>query len=186
MNMNTPNAITLSRIALTPVFLLVLLWSPGGAPWSPWQDVWAAALFLITAGTDGLDGYIARSRGLVTNLGKILDPLADKLLVSAALIALVGLGQAPAWVVWLILAREFAVTGLRAIAASASGAVIAASWLGKVKTVTQMAAVLALLLEARLPLMAGVTPGLPLLYLALAMTIWSGADYIYQARDCLK
>ncbi|MDR1961040.1 MAG: CDP-diacylglycerol--glycerol-3-phosphate 3-phosphatidyltransferase [Gracilibacteraceae bacterium] len=183
--MNGPNAITLTRVILTPVFLAALLWRPEGDVLLPGRDFWAAGIFLLASATDGLDGYLARSRGLITNLGKFLDPLADKLLVSAALIGLVQLERAPAWIVWLILAREFAVTGLRAVAADA-GLVIAARASGKIKTVSQMAAILVLLLPPAPFTWLGCDPGLLLLYAAAALTLWSGADYIRQVRGVIK
>jgi CDP-diacylglycerol--glycerol-3-phosphate 3-phosphatidyltransferase len=176
--------ITLARIMLTPFFLAAMLWRPEAAPLWPGRDFLPAGLFLLIAATDALDGYLARSRGLVTNLGKFLDPLADKLLVSAALIGLVQLQRAEAWLVWLILAREFAVTGLRAIAA-AGGTVIAASVLGKAKTVSQMAAVFILLLPPPPFTWLSREPGALLLYLAAILTLWSGADYLLRARGAL-
>ena len=180
MWMNLPNSITCLRILFIPVFLVVLL-TPLSAD-SMAQVYAATILFLLAAATDSLDGYLARSRGQVTNLGKFLDPLADKLLVSAALIALVQLGSAAAWVVWIILGREFAVTGLRAIAA-AEGLVVAASGFGKVKTVVQMTAITFLLLKKPLVGWLGVDAGTPLLYLALILTVGSGIDYFWKCRS---
>jgi CDP-diacylglycerol--glycerol-3-phosphate 3-phosphatidyltransferase len=181
---NGPNRITLARILLTPVFLAVLLWQPAAAAQLPGRAYWAAGLFVLAAATDVWDGYLARSRGLITVLGKFLDPLADKLLISAALIALVQLQRAEAWLVWLILAREFAVTGLRAVAAAA-GTVIAASNLGKAKTVSQTLAVFVLLLPPTLFQDLPADPGSWLLYAAAALTLWSGADYLLRARGTL-
>ena len=129
--LNLPNALTMLRILAVPVVVVALLGS------SPEGDTLAAAVFALAAFTDGLDGYIARSRDSITTFGKLMDPLADKLLITAALVSLVSLGRVQAWVAMVIIAREFAVTALRWVAAE-QGVVIQASWLGKVKTVLQM------------------------------------------------
>jgi len=168
--LNLPNALTLLRILAVPVVVVALLGE------TPNGDALAAAVFALAAATDGLDGYFARSRGAVTTFGKLMDPLADKLLVTAALVSLVSLDRLEAWVAMVIIAREIAVTGLRAIAAE-RGIVIAASWLGKVKTVLQIAAVIALI--AANPAPAWVDA---LVYLALAVTVLSGADYFFGLR----
>lgn len=165
------------------VFLLLQI--PKGRPIFPHQDLVAAIIFILAATTDGLDGYIARKRGQVTNLGKFMDPLADKLLVSAALISLVELGDVPAWVAWVILGREFAVTGIRAIAA-ADGTVISASKLGKVKTVTQVIAISAILLHDWPLSLLNIPVGQPFLYIALVFTIISGVDYLVKSKKLLK
>ena len=123
-----------------------------------------------------MEGYLARKNNQVTNFGKIMDPLADKLLVAAALICLVQLGDVPAWIAILILGREFAVTGLRSVAA-AEGIVVAASKLGKFKTVTQMIALILLILKADVVAVTGYNIGMIFLYLALFMTLYSGIDY---------
>ena len=138
--MNLPNKITISRILLIPIFMIVL-YLP-----IPYREIIALAIFVIAAATDGIDGHIARSRNLVTNFGKFLDPLADKLLVTAALVALVGMQRIPSWIVTVIIAREFAVTGIRLLAVG-EGRVIAASMLGKIKTVTQIISIGLLLLD---------------------------------------
>ena len=138
--MNLPNKITISRILLIPIFMIVL-YLP-----IPYRELIALAIFIIAAATDGIDGHIARSRNLVTNFGKFLDPLADKLLVTAALVALVGMQRIPSWIVTVIIAREFAVTGIRLLAVG-EGRVIAASMLGKIKTVTQIIAISVLFLD---------------------------------------
>lgn len=180
--MNLPNRLTLARIILIPIFMAFLLIQDAkGRTILPYQDVVAAIIFILAAATDGLDGYIARKRGLVTTLGKFMDPLADKLLVSAALISLVELGDVPAWVAWIILGREFAVTGIRAIA-SADGIVIAASKLGKIKTVTQVIAISAILLNDWPFSLLHIPIGQPFLYIALFFTILSGADYMLKTR----
>jgi len=175
----------MARIVLIPVFMTFLLLKiPAGHELFPHQDVAAAIIFILAAATDGLDGYIARKRNQVTNLGKFMDPLADKLLVSAALISLVQLGEIMAWVAWIILAREFAVTGLRAIAA-VDGVVISASPLGKIKTVTQIIAISAILLHDWPLSLIGLHIGQPFLYIALLFTIISGLDYLFKSRKLL-
>jgi CDP-diacylglycerol---glycerol-3-phosphate 3-phosphatidyltransferase len=168
--LNLPNALTLLRILAVPVVVVALLGE------TPNGDALAAAVFALAAATDGLDGYFARSRGAVTTFGKLMDPLADKLLVTAALISLVSLDRLAAWVAMVIIAREIAVTGLRAIAAE-RGIVISASWLGKVKTVLQIAAVIALIAADPSPPWVDA-----LVYLALAVTVISGADYFFGLR----
>jgi len=168
--LNVPNLLTVARILAVPVIVVALLdETPNG-------DALAAAVFALAALTDGLDGYIARSRDAVTTFGKLMDPLADKLLIVAALISLVSLGRLAAWVAMVIIAREIAVTGLRAVAAE-QGMVISASWLGKLKTILQVAAVFALIMADPAPL------GVDLLvYAAVAMTVISGADYFFGLR----
>jgi CDP-diacylglycerol--glycerol-3-phosphate 3-phosphatidyltransferase len=168
--LNLPNVLTVVRILAVPVIVVALLdETPNG-------DALAAAVFALAAFTDGLDGYIARSRDSVTTFGKLMDPLADKLLIVAALVALVSLGRLAAWVAMVIIAREVAVTGLRVVAAE-QGVVISASWLGKVKTILQVAAVFALILWESSPL------GVDLLvYAAVAATVVSGADYFLGLR----
>lgn len=131
--MNLPNSLTLSRIFLVPLLLVVLLTGN-----FPQREFWGLVVFLAAATTDYFDGYLARRRQQVTNFGKLFDPLADKLLISACLIALVQLEAAPAWIVVLIVGREFAVTGLRSIAAT-NGITVAASSMGKWKMVSQVA-----------------------------------------------
>jgi CDP-diacylglycerol--glycerol-3-phosphate 3-phosphatidyltransferase len=167
---NLPNFLTVLRILLVPVVVVALLAE------TPNGDALAAAVFVVAAVTDGLDGYIARSRGAVTTFGKLMDPLADKMLVTAALVALVSLNRLAAWVAMVIISREFAVSGLRMIAAE-QGVVIPASWLGKLKTILQVAAILALIAFQSTPVAVDV-----LLYLAVAATIVSGADYFFGLR----
>jgi CDP-diacylglycerol--glycerol-3-phosphate 3-phosphatidyltransferase len=180
--MNIPNKITLSRIFLIPVFILLLSIPFDWGNWDigntllPVSHFAAGMLFILASATDWVDGYYARKYNLVTNLGKFLDPLADKLLVSAALILLVELGLAPAWVVIVIISREFAVTGLRLVAAG-GGLVLAASNMGKLKTVTQIVAIAALLLH-NFPFSYINFPfALIVLYIALFFTVLSGYDY---------
>lgn len=163
--LNAPNALTVLRILMIPVIVVFLLEE------SAEGDVIAAALFAIAALTDGLDGYIARRQRQETTFGKLMDPLADKLLVTAALVSLVSLNRLAAWVAMVIIAREFAVTGLRSVAAE-RGVIISASWLGKAKTGLQVAAIFGLIAFEDSPL------GVDLLvYAAVAMTVISGADY---------
>ena len=184
--MNLPNRLTMARIILIPVFMTFLLLKvPKGYTLFPHQDLVAAVIFILAAATDGLDGYIARKRNQVTNLGKFMDPLADKLLVSAALISLVQLGEVTAWIAWIILAREFAVTGLRAIAA-VDRVVISASKLGKIKTTTQVIAISAILLHDWPLSLIGIRIGQPLLYIALFFTVISGLDYLLKSRKLLR
>ena len=172
--LNLPNVLTLVRIMLVPVLVVALLdETPNG-------DTIAAIVFAIAAVTDGLDGYFARSRNAVTTFGKLMDPLADKLLIVAALISLVSLDRLAAWVAMVIIARELAVTGLRAVAAE-RGVVIAASWMGKVKTILQIAAIFALIAQNPAPVWADV-----LVYLAVAMTVISGVDYFFGFRRMLR
>jgi CDP-diacylglycerol---glycerol-3-phosphate 3-phosphatidyltransferase len=172
--LNVPNVLTLLRIVAVPVLVVVLL----GA--IPGDDAVAAAVFALAALTDGLDGYIARSQGSVTTFGKLMDPLADKLLIVAALVSLVSLDRLQAWVAMVIIARELAVTGLRSLAAE-RGVVIAASWLGKVKTALQVAAVFALIVVNPAPAWVDV-----LVYLAVAATVISGVDYFFGLRGMLE
>ncbi|MEC5422623.1 CDP-diacylglycerol--glycerol-3-phosphate 3-phosphatidyltransferase [Virgibacillus sp. C22-A2] len=180
--MNIPNKITLSRIFLIPIFIILLSVPFNWGEWNigetslPVSHFAAALLFIIAAATDWVDGYYARKYDLVTNLGKFLDPLADKLLVSAALILLVEMGIAPAWIVIVIISRELAVTGLRLVAAG-EGIVLAAGSMGKLKTATQMIAISVLLLHNFPFSFIGFPFGMIMLYAALIFTIISGYDY---------
>ena len=172
--LNLPNALTVLRILAVPVLVVALVdETPNG-------DTIAAIVFALAALTDGLDGYIARRREQVTTFGKLMDPLADKLLIVAALISLVSLDRIAAWVAMVIIARELAVTGLRGLAAD-RGVVIAASWLGKLKTLLQVIAIFALILIDPVPVWAEV-----LLYVAVAVTVISGADYFFGLRRRLE
>jgi CDP-diacylglycerol--glycerol-3-phosphate 3-phosphatidyltransferase len=167
---NLPNVLTMLRILAVPVIVVALLdETPNG-------DALAAGVFALAALTDGLDGYFARSRNAITTFGKLMDPLADKLLIVAALVSLVSLDRLAAWVAMVIIARELAVTGLRAVAAE-RGVVISASWLGKAKTILQVAAVIALIATDPAPAWVDV-----LVYVAVAMTLISGADYFLGLR----
>ncbi|MDR1048192.1 MAG: CDP-diacylglycerol--glycerol-3-phosphate 3-phosphatidyltransferase [Synergistaceae bacterium] len=175
--LNLPNALSLVRVFLAPLVLLFLslrIKSPvpflSGLENGPaWGDLLAGGVFIIAALTDSLDGYIARRWKLVTTLGKFIDPLADKVLVIAAMVALVELQRIPAWIVVVIITREFVVTGLRLVAA-AEGVVIAASRGGKVKTVFQIVALSLLILK--LP------GGMALMWVAMFLTVWSGMEYL--------
>ncbi len=181
--LNLPNLLTLARVAAIPVVVVLLLSDSREA------GFWAAAIFGAAAVTDFIDGWLARKWGVVTVLGKFLDPLADKLIVMAALIMLIPLDRVPAWAVFLILAREMVVTGLRSIASS-EGIVIDASDLGKYKTIYQMAAIPGLMLHYEYNWMFGLewslfhvnihNFGIFFFYIAFALTIWSGADYLFR------
>ncbi|MFS0751779.1 CDP-diacylglycerol--glycerol-3-phosphate 3-phosphatidyltransferase [Oceanobacillus sp. 1P07AA] len=180
--MNLPNKLTFSRILMIPIFILLLSIPFSWGSWNigstelPITHFLAALIFIIAAATDWVDGYYARKHQLVTNLGKFMDPLADKLLVSAALILLVEMEMAPAWIVIIIISRELAVTGLRLVAAG-EGIVLAAGSMGKLKTATQMIAIAVLLLH-NFPFSYIDFPfGIIMLYLALIFTIISGVDY---------
>ncbi|WCN36646.1 CDP-diacylglycerol--glycerol-3-phosphate 3-phosphatidyltransferase [Aneurinibacillus uraniidurans] len=189
--MNLANRITLVRIFLVPVvmlFLLVRFEHLGGIKvgtvYISYSEFIAALIFIVAAITDGLDGYIARSRKMVTNLGKFLDPLADKLLISAVLISLVELQRLDAWVAVVIISREFAVTGLRLVAA-AEGLVISASKLGKWKTVFQIIAVASLILQ-NFPFEALHIPFATIMvWLAVIMTIVSGVEYFVKNKQVI-
>lgn len=169
--LNLPNLLTLLRILLVPVLVAALTVEIDNGP------AIAAAVFVLAALTDGLDGYIARSRQSVTTFGKVMDPVADKLLIAAALMALVSLDRVAAWVAMVIVAREFAVSGLR-IAAGQQGVVIPASLLGKLKTIVQSAAVLALIAapDETAPWVVA------LVYAMVLLTVASGADYFLNFR----
>ena len=173
--MNLPNTLTLARIFLVPLLVVVLLTRFEaqlilGVP----KEVIGAAIFGLAAFTDWLDGYLARRRQQVTALGQLMDPLADKLLITAALISLVQMGLAPAWMVMVILGRELGVTVLRSLV-HARGVVIPASPLGKVKMVAQVVAILLLMLSNQVWLF--LVPGLIALWVVLGAALWSAADY---------
>jgi CDP-diacylglycerol---glycerol-3-phosphate 3-phosphatidyltransferase len=173
--LNLPNVLTLLRILLVPVLVVALTTETEGG------DAIAAAVFAIAAFTDGLDGYIARTRQSITTFGKVMDPVADKLLIAAALISLVSLERLAAWVAMVIIAREFAVSGLR-IAAGQQGVVIPASPLGKLKTIVQVVAVLALIAAND----AHAAWVLALVYAMVLVTVVSGADYFLNFRRRLE
>ena len=168
--MNTPNKLTVLRMILVPVFMVVYMLES-----IPYNTVLAAAIFIFASVTDWLDGYLARKNNLVTNFGKFMDPLADKLLVTGALLCLMERDIVAFWVVMIIIAREFIVSGLRLVAVT-KGIVIAAGNLGKLKTVTQLIAVTAAILSLPTLLVDA------LIYLSSFLTVLSGVDYLIQNR----
>lgn len=177
--MNLPNKLTLFRVILIPFFVFFLL-----APYfEGYGNYIAVAIFIVASLTDMLDGKIARKYNLVTNFGKFMDPLADKLLVCSAMICLISTGQLAAWIVIIIIAREFIISGFRLIA-SDNGIVIAASYWGKFKTTFQMLMVIVLILN--IPNQFFTVLGTILTYIALALTIISLIDYIVKNKDVLK
>ncbi|QEM68254.1 CDP-diacylglycerol--glycerol-3-phosphate 3-phosphatidyltransferase [Geobacter sp. FeAm09] len=179
--LNIPNMLTMLRIAAIPLMAFLLL--------SPAQSAgfWAAAVFALASITDWLDGYLARRMGIVTVFGKFLDPIADKLIVMAALIMILPFGRVPAWMVLVVLGREIIITGLRGIASS-EGIVIPASDLGKFKTIFQIVAILGLVLHYDYNWLFGIdnplvhvnmhNVGMFYLWIATLLTIWSGVDYL--------
>lgn len=179
--LNLPNSLSLIRILTAPL-LVVLLLNPGER-----LSVASAIIFALVCVTDWLDGYIARKKGLTTPLGKFLDPLADKILIVTVFIMLIPLGRVPAWVVAFIIGREMAVTGLRAVASN-MGVVIAASRLGKFKTLSQIICLVPLILHYTFYGLNFHIIGLLLLVAAFVMTIWSGIDYFmkFLASDSFK
>jgi CDP-diacylglycerol--glycerol-3-phosphate 3-phosphatidyltransferase len=197
MGLNLPNALTLLRIFMVPILVVVLLTPPGTwasvqrfamdygrwiadlAAWlSRWRELVAVVIFLVAASTDWLDGYLARRRGEVTTLGKLLDPIADKLLTTSAFISLVELGLAPAWMVVVIVGREFVVSGLRSVAAT-RGLVIAASSWGKFKTVAQVVAIVLLILTHDLEGLGGFGfLGVTALWLVMLVAVVSMVQYL--------
>ncbi len=177
--LNLPNLLTMLRVAMIPAVML-LLWDG-----TPVMNFWAAWVYTLATITDALDGYLARKQGLVSVLGKFLDPLADKLIVMATLVLMVGMGRVPAWVVVIILARELSINMLRTIAVT-EGVVIAAGEGGKAKTALQMVAVLFLMLHHRYKVDYGFTEqyvdfnqaGLWLLYLSVFFAVTSAGEYV--------
>lgn len=193
--MNLANKLTLIRIFLVPIFLIFIAVKD-----IPYGSFIATLIFILASLTDKLDGYIARSRNQITNFGKFMDPLADKLLVTAALISLVELHVVPSWAAVVIIAREFAVSGLRSIAA-AQGRVIAASWWGKIKTVIQIIAIILLLLKVNiheakllkifvinnhyLKEFFAIVPTI-MLMIAVVVTLLSGYDYFKKNKEAVS
>ncbi|MBF8983033.1 CDP-diacylglycerol--glycerol-3-phosphate 3-phosphatidyltransferase [Lutibacter sp. B2] len=177
--MNLANKLTIGRIFLVPIFMIALLNK------IPYGMYIAAAIFTAAAITDTLDGYIARSRNQVTKFGKFMDPLADKLLVTAALVCLVQMHKLPAWIVVLIISREYTITILRAVAAS-EGIVIAASLYGKLKTIAQIVAIIAILLNNYPFSLINFPFSTIALWVAVILTIVSGVDYLYLNRHVFK
>ncbi|MFC5532527.1 CDP-diacylglycerol--glycerol-3-phosphate 3-phosphatidyltransferase [Cohnella yongneupensis] len=188
--MNLANRITLARIFLVPImtfFLLVKLdvndLTIGNYSIS-WNQVFALLLFIIAASTDGLDGYIARKRKIVTNLGKLLDPLADKLLIAAVLISLVEINKLDAWVAIVIISREWAVTGLRQVALL-EGAVLAASKWGKWKTAIQITMVIVILLNNFPFNFIELRADVVTIWAAVIITVYSGVDYFMKNKNLI-
>lgn len=177
--MNLPNKLTVCRVALIPFFVVFLLYPD----LTKYSNYIAAAIFIIASLTDYADGKIARKYNLVTNFGKFMDPLADKLLVCAAMICLVEMGKLAAWIVIVIMSREFIISGFRFVA-SDNGIVIAASYWGKFKTTFQMLMIIVLILD--IPSDAFRLLGEGLTYIALALTVISLVDYIFKNRETLK
>lgn len=189
--MNLANRITLARIFLVPVIMFFLLVNLDFPPIQiehfsiTYNQIFAVLIFIVAASSDGLDGYIARKKKIVTNLGKLLDPLADKLLVAAVLISLVDMGKLDAWIAIVIISREFAVTGLRQVALL-DGQVLQASRWGKWKTATQITAIIALLInnfpftfiDFRFDLIA--------VWAAALITVYSGIDYFAKNWEVLN
>ncbi|MBQ2043052.1 MAG: CDP-diacylglycerol--glycerol-3-phosphate 3-phosphatidyltransferase [Firmicutes bacterium] len=169
--MNLPNKLTIARVICVPIFVVLYYLD---------LNLWACIVFVVASITDMLDGRIARSRNLVTNFGKIMDPLADKVLVYAAFCLFIEKGVMPGWMLIIILAREFAVSGMRTVAAS-QGTVVAAGMTGKIKTVLQMFAVIFLLLAPYAKTLDII--GKVLLWASLVMTIVSGAEYIIKNKN---
>jgi CDP-diacylglycerol--glycerol-3-phosphate 3-phosphatidyltransferase len=173
--LNLPNVLTMLRILLVPVLVVALLAETANG------DLLAAIVFGLASLTDAMDGYLARTRNAITTFGKLMDPIADKLLIIAALVALVSLHRVPAWVAMVIIARELTVTVTR-MQASQQGVVIAASWWGKAKTIVQVAAIFFLIAvgDPSPPWVDG------LVYGAVAITIVSGVDYFFGLRRVLR
>jgi CDP-diacylglycerol--glycerol-3-phosphate 3-phosphatidyltransferase len=181
--LNPPNIITLFRIACIPIMVLLLS--------SPTRNAgfWAAAVFAVASATDWLDGHLARRMGIVTVFGKFLDPIADKLIVTAALIMILPFNHVPAWMVLVILSREIIITGLRSIASS-EGIVIQASDLGKYKTIFQITSIIGLLLHYDYHWFFGINhpllvvnmhnAGMFFFWIAFILTVWSGVDYLFK------
>lgn len=179
MSMNLPNKLTILRVIMIPFFVFFMM-----APYfDGYGNYIAAAIFIVASLTDMLDGKIARKYNLVTNFGKFMDPLADKLLVCAAMICLIETGDLAAWIVIVIISREFIISGFRLVAAD-NGVVIAASYWGKFKTVFQMLMVIVLILDIQHPAFAVL--GTVLTYIALILTVISLVDYVRKNKDVLK
>lgn len=198
MKLNLANKLTIFRIILVPLMVIVPYLNLQGDFFGlPYTYFWMELIFIVASITDKLDGYIARSRNQVTTFGKFLDPLADKILVLAAMTLLVELGKIPAWIPVIVLAREFIVSGYRLIAVEKGGKVIAASIWGKLKTATQMIAIILVIFDSN-PFaecfkgtLTGVEFGLNLiatilLLISVVATIFSGIDYLKNGKDLLK
>lgn len=171
--MNTANKLTLARVVMIPAFMLVLYLNVPGA------NYWALAIFALASATDWLDGYIARKYNQVTDFGKFMDPLADKCLVTAAMLWFVEVGQMPAWALLLVIVREFAISGLRMNAAT-TGRVIAAGWSGKVKTASTMVCIILMFLP-----IPAIVNTLCVAVIVLT-TVYSGVEYIMKNLDVIS
>ncbi|MCF1684464.1 CDP-diacylglycerol--glycerol-3-phosphate 3-phosphatidyltransferase [Tetragenococcus halophilus] len=190
--MNLPNKLTVIRMLMIPIFMVVVLapldWgvlSVGNTQLAVTNLV-GAVIFAVASFTDWLDGEIARKQGLVTNFGKFADPLADKMLVMTAFVLLVELGKAPGWVVVIIVCRELAITGLRLLIVEQNGSVMAAAWPGKIKTATQMFAIIFLYIN-NIPFnLISLPLGEILLYVCLFFTLYSGVDYFVKNAGVFK
>ncbi|MBQ6853229.1 MAG: CDP-diacylglycerol--glycerol-3-phosphate 3-phosphatidyltransferase [Peptococcaceae bacterium] len=169
--MNLPNKLTIARMCMVPLFMIALMIN------TPASRLIATVIFALASLTDMLDGQIARKYNMVTNFGKLMDPLADKVLTAAAMICLVELGDLAAWIAVVIIFREYLITGLRSVAASENIVVAANIW-GKVKTVCQMIALMLLMVKPQIVDLCGINIGLWLMYVAVALTIYSGLDYV--------
>lgn len=176
--MNLPNKLTIARVLMIPIFLVFLLNDFAGE----WSNEIAAAIFIIASLTDWLDGSIARKKNIVTNFGKFMDPLADKLLVCSALIAFIELEYLPCWIVIVIISREFIISGFRLVAAD-KGVVIAASYWGKFKTVFQMIMIIVLIFKLDVPYI-GIVETI-LIYTALILTVISLVDYLIKNKNII-
>ena len=198
MKLNLANKLTVFRIILVPIMVIIPYLNLQGDFFGlPYTYFWMELIFIVASITDKLDGYIARSKNQVTTFGKFLDPLADKILVLAAMVLLVELGKIPAWIPVIVLAREFIVSGYRLIAVEKGGKVIAASIWGKLKTATQMVAIILVIFDSN-PFaecfkgtLTGVDFGLNLiatvlLLISVVATIFSGIDYLRNGKDLLK
>lgn len=198
MKLNLANKLTIFRIILVPLMVIIPYLNLQGDFFGlSYTYFWMELIFIVASITDKLDGYIARSRNQITTFGKFLDPLADKILVLAAMVLLVELGKIPAWIPIIVLAREFIVSGYRLIAVEKGGKVIAASIWGKLKTATQMIAIILVIFDSN-PFaeclkgtLTGAEYGLNLiatilLFLSVVATIFSGVDYLKNGKDLLK
>ncbi len=196
--MNLANKLTIFRIILVPIMVIIPYLNLQGDFFGlPYTYFWMELIFIVASITDKLDGYIARSRNQVTTFGKFLDPLADKILVLTAMVLLVELGKIPAWIPIIVLAREFLVSGYRLVAVEKGGKVIAASIWGKLKTVTQMIAIILVMFDSN-PFaecfkgtLTGVDLGLNLIatilmIISVIATVFSGIDYMKNGKDLLK
>lgn len=181
--MNLPNKLTILRVILVPVFMAFML----VIPQNPAFVTVSLLIFIVASLTDTLDGYLARKNGLITNFGKLMDPLADKMLTTAAYLGLLTMGRASCWAVMLILTREFIVSGIRLVAAG-NGTVIAASVWGKAKTVFQMVSIIAafLVMYPICPVDTGIAITNILVWISAVITVISGADYVIKNSEVFK